>query len=147
MSMEIAILVLLVLGLAFMALEAITPTFGLLALGGAASFFAALVMLQEAGSIYGIPVSLPVLLALGLIGLAILAGSLYFVFVARRKKITAGAEILMGMHARVIRWTGTSGHVHIDGEEWAAQGPDNLQAGDMVIVRARDNLVLTVQKG
>lgn len=147
MSVEIAIIVLLVLGLAFMMLEAITPSFGLLGLGGAVSFFAALSMLHEIGSLYGVPVGMPVLIAAGLIGLAVLAGSFYFVYVAHKSRIAAGAETMVGMNAKVLHWTGTRGQVHIDGEEWAAQGPEGLAPGDIVTVAQRDNLILTVHKG
>ncbi len=147
MSVEIAIIVLLVLGLAFMMLEAIVPSFGLLGLGGGASFFAALVMLHQIGSLYGVPVEMPVLIAAGLLGLAVLSGSFYFVYVAHRTRISAGAETMTGMTAKVLHWSGTSGQVHVDGEEWAAQGPEGLNAGDLVTVQSRNQLVLTVSKG
>jgi membrane-bound serine protease (ClpP class) len=147
MGIELTILVLLILGLAFMVLEAIVPTFGLLGIGGAASFLAALFMLRHESEFYGMPVDVPMLLALGIVGLAVLLGSFYFIYIARTKKISAGAEIMPGMAAIVIDWSGTSGRVRTDGEIWAAQGPAGLNAGDSVIIAERNNLILTVTKG
>jgi membrane-bound ClpP family serine protease len=130
-----------------MVLEAIVPTFGLLGLSGAFSFLAALFMLRHQEQFYGMPVDMPLLLGLGIIGLVVLAGSFYFVYIAYRQKISAGAETLTGMRATVIEWSGVSGRVRADGEVWAAQGPTGLNAGDSVTIAARDNLVLTVTKG
>lgn len=147
MSVEMTILILLVLGMAFMALEAITPAFGLLGLGGAASFIGAVFMMRGLDSFMGMEVDAPLLAALGIVGAITLAASLYFVRMAWRLRATAGAETMWGMTASVLEWEGTRGRVHLDGEDWAAEGPEGLKAGDRVTVAARTNLVLNVTKG
>jgi membrane-bound serine protease (ClpP class) len=147
MGAELTILVLLILGLAFMLLEAIVPAFGLLGLGGALSFMAALIMLYDLDSFYGLRVDGPLLTALGILGLAILAGSFYFIRVAWKSRVSAGAEAMIGARGKVLEWTGVSGRVHVDGESWAAKGPENLAAGDIIRVSGRDHLILTVIKG
>lgn len=146
MSIEIMILVLLILGLSFMVLEAFMPAFGLLGLGGIVSFVAALIMLNDQSHFYGMPVNMPLMIALGLIGLVILGVSAYFTVRTFKTRIQAGAEIMHGMQARVVEWHGTSGRVHIDGETWLAQGPEGLVIGDAVVIEARENLVLHVRK-
>jgi len=138
--------VLLILGLGFMLLEAIVPAFGLFGLGGAFSFIAAIFMLRNVDVFYGVPVDAPLLITLGILGLAVLAGSLYFIFKAWRTTTSAGAEIMIGMPAKVLDWQGQMGHVHVDGETWAAQGPENLAIGDVVTVESRNHLILTVTK-
>lgn len=146
MSLELAVLILLVLGLAFMALEAFTPSFGLLGLGGAASFFAALMMMREMDHFMGVAVDGPLLTALGVIGAIVLAASAFFVRMAWKVRTSSGAEAMVGMNATVLDWQGGRGQVHVDGEDWAAQGPRDLKAGDVVTISARDKLVLTVTK-
>jgi len=146
MTNEFTILVLLILGLALMVLEAFAPAFGILGVAGAASFYTALVLAHHMGSLYGVEVDVPILVATGVIGIVILAVSFYCTFKSRGRKIAAGAEIMTGMKARVLAWNGTSGRVHIDGEEWAATGPAGINTGDNVTIITRDNLTLTVKQ-
>lgn len=146
MTVEFTILVLLIIGFAFMTLEAIVPSFGLMGLGGAVSFFVALSMLRHQDRFYGLSVDLPLIAALGIIGLAVLAGSLYFVVTTWRKKISAGSETMPGASARVVEWAGGAGRVAHEGEIWAATGPQTLVPGDTVTITARQNLTLTVTK-
>ena len=146
MTNEFTILVLLILGLALMVLEAFAPAFGVLGIAGAASFYTALVLAHNLGSLYGVEVDIPTLIATGVIGIVILGVSFYCTFKSRRSKIAAGAEIMTGMKARVLAWQGTNGRVHVDGEEWAATGPTGLNTGDSVTIITRDNLTLTVKQ-
>ena len=146
MTVELTVLVLLILGLGFMTLEAIVPAFGLFGLGGAVSFFAAVFMLRHLDVFYGMPVDMPMLVTLGIVGLAVLLGSLYFVRLAFKTRKSAGAETLIGAVAKVVEWNDGIGRVHVDGETWAAQGPSSLSIGDAVRVAGRNNLVLTITK-
>ncbi|MCB1538668.1 MAG: hypothetical protein KDJ49_06830 [Alphaproteobacteria bacterium] len=146
MSADLTIVVLLIMGLALMGLEAFVPSFGILGLGGAASFIAALVMAYDARSIYGMEVDIPTLVALGLIGLVVLKISLYFTWKSLRVRLFAGSETLPGMSARVISWEDGRGRVHVEGEEWAAASADALASGDAVRILSRDHLVLIVEK-
>ena len=146
MTNEFTILVLLILGLALMLLEAFAPAFGILGIAGAASFYTALVLAHHMGSLYGVEVDVPTLVATGVIGIVILGVSFYCTFKSRRRKISAGAETMTGMKARVLAWSGTTGRVHVDGEEWAATGPADLNTGTSVTIIARDNLTLTVKQ-
>jgi|GEM_PF-2317637 len=146
MTTDLIILVLLITGLAFMALEAFVPAFGLMGMAGMAAFIAALFMLNGHDVFYGIPVNMPLLAGIGILGVIVLAAS--FIFTRRTLKagITAGAEILPGRPAVVVAWSGTSGRVRVEGEEWAANGPDGLIPGDTVIIQSRDNLTLILKK-
>lgn len=146
MSIELTVAILLLLGLAFMALEAFTPAFGLLGLGGAASFFAALIMMREMDHFMGMAVDGPLLTSLGVIGAVVLVASAYFVRMAWKTRQMGGADAMLGMSATVRDWQNGRGQVHVDGEEWTAQGPDVLKAGDTVKITSRDKLVLTVTK-
>ncbi len=144
MSHKLSIVVLLITGVAAMVLEAFVPSFGILGLGGAAAFFTALVMAHDAGSVYGLNVDVPTLVAVGIIGVVFLKASLYFTWKSLRRKLFAGAEVMAGAPARVLHWHDGHGRVHVDGEEWAATGPAHLNTGDEVTIDRRDNLTLIV---
>ncbi len=144
MTPDLAIALLLVVGFAFMVLEAFTPLFGLLGAAGALSFFAALAMLRGRESIYGIPVDMDVLLVMGICGLIVLAVSLYWTFRLRKVKPMTGSEFLIGLRAKVVEWNGTAGRVAIEGEVWNASGPADLASGDSVIITHVHQLTLTV---
>lgn len=146
MTVELTILVLLILGLAFMMLEAIVPSFGLFGLCGAGSFIAAIFMLRHLDMFYGMPVDAPLIASLGIAGLAVLAGSIYFIRLAWKTRASAGAETLIGAVGKVVEWTGDKGRVHVDGETWAATGPQDLTIGDAVRIVGRNQLVLTISK-
>jgi len=140
------IAILLVLGLAFMALEALTPSFGLLALGGSVSFFSALMMLHGQGTLFGHPVNMPLLIALGICGLVVLGFCAWITLRSFKKPVTSGPEMMIGKRARVIEWHDGNGRVHLDGEDWRADGPFDLPPDTIVRVTAIENLTLTVEK-
>lgn len=146
MSVDLIILVCLILGLAFMALEAFAPAFGVLGMMGIVSFITAIVMLMDKTHFYGIEINVPILVGIGIVGVAIVGVSAYVTWRTRKARISAGAEMMQGMVARVIEWNDDAGRVHIDGEAWQAKGPDMLVIGDTVEVVGRDNLVLMVKK-
>jgi membrane-bound serine protease (ClpP class) len=146
MSLELTIAILLVVGLAFMALEAVTPAFGLLGLAGAASFIAAVLMLRNLDTFMGYEVDAALMGSLGIVGAVVLVACLYFVRMAWKSKVSSGSEIMVGMIATVLDWHEGRGQVRADGEDWAAHGPRDLKAGDVVKITHRDHLVLTVTK-
>ncbi|MBU6234617.1 MAG: hypothetical protein KGQ41_02125 [Alphaproteobacteria bacterium] len=146
MTPELTVLALLLIGLAFMALEAFVVGFGLLGILGAAAFFWALSILRHLDTFMGMTVDMPLMVSLGITGAVVLAGCFYCVHLAIKTRKASGAEIMIGMRATVISWNNGHGQVRVDGEEWAANGPQSLAAGDAVTVTARDKLLLTVTK-
>lgn len=139
-------LALLLLGLALMTGEALTPGVGALGLGGLAAFVVGTIFLYDpAGADIAIGVAKP------LIAAAALTSALLFVFVlgyavhARRRTVRTGAEQLIGAHAEVREWQGLSGAVHVHGEIWSARGEGSYEPGTTVVVTRRDGLTLFVQ--
>src|SRR4051812_33115796 len=131
MPTELTVLVLLITGLALMGLEAFVPSFGIIGFGGCAAFLIALWMMDHhLETFYGWTVDTPILIAIGVLGVIVMIASLVYVRKALKVGISAGAEIMPGMSARVVAWSGTSGRVRIEGEEWAATGRENLLPGD-----------------
>jgi membrane-bound serine protease (ClpP class) len=136
-------LALIILGLAFMAAEAFTPSFGILGLGGGAAFVIGAFML--------IDTDIPefqlrweiIALAAGL-SFGFLAVALGYSVRAHRKKIATGREALVGARGEVMDWASGKGHVWTQSERWRATGPDALEAGRMVRVVGVDELTLRV---
>jgi membrane-bound serine protease (ClpP class) len=136
---------LLVLGVALMIGEALTPGIGVLGVGGLAAFVAGAYFLFEGAGSDELAVSLPVIigtagttaiLIFGVIGAAMKAG--------KRPAVT-GAEHLIGARAHVVDWQGDSGHVRFEGEIWNARSEQPMQVGSTVRVVARDGLTLRVE--
>jgi len=67
-----------------------------------------------------------------------------FALRAHRRRVTTGREALIGARAKVLDWSGGSGHVWLAGERWAALGPTDLAAGDQVRVIAAEALTVRV---
>ncbi len=61
-----------------------------------------------------------------------------------RHPVVSGVPQLLHARGRVLDWHDSSGHVQVEGERWRAIGPQGLQPGQPVQVRAVDRLQLTV---
>ena len=63
----------------------------------------------------------------------------------RHKRVSTGADQLIGTTATVIGECRPHGQVQLDGEIWEARCAQGASAGDVVVIRERDGLVLTVE--
>jgi membrane-bound serine protease (ClpP class) len=137
---------LLVLGIGLMIGEALTPGIGVLGIGGVVAFLVGAYFLFEgAGSDIEIAVSLPLIIGMTFTTAALIFGVVAAALKARRRPPAAGAEQMIGVKARVIDWDGESGHVRVEGEIWAAQSKQPLQAGATVRIVGREGLTLIVE--
>lgn len=64
----------------------------------------------------------------------------------RKKKPLVGRRSLHGKTARVVSWRERDGTVLLQGEYWKARSEATLIDGQMVRVKALDNLVLIVEE-
>ncbi|RWJ99991.1 MAG: nodulation protein NfeD [Mesorhizobium sp.] len=137
-------LALMLLGVAFLIVEAFNPTV-VLGVGGAAAFLLGAAMLLKIEG-PGFAISWAVIgpaVALTL-GLALLAGS--YLWAARRNPPRIGGEAMRGQPAQILDWEGREGHVLALGERWRAKADDPVAPGDNVEVTAVSDLVLTVRR-
>lgn len=125
--------------------EAFTPTFGLFAVGGIASFvFGAFLLFNETGY----PVPWP-----AIITLAVLMGAATIwvgakAMAAQRKPVITGSEALIGQTARVQEAfrAGETGHVFVAGEIWnASLDEGEVAAGQQVRITGRSGYTLNVR--
>ena len=135
---------LILLGVAFMVGEAFVPSFGALGLGGMIAFVIGSIMLMDTEA-PGFQLSLLLVAGLALASLFLLMGTAGLALRAHRRPVVSGVSELVGAEARVLEATERGYWVHIHGETWQARGPQGLEPGQRVRVRAVNGLVLEVQ--
>ncbi|MCA0015896.1 nodulation protein NfeD [Mesorhizobium sp. B292B1B] len=137
-------LALMLLGIAFLVIEAFNPTV-VLGLGGVAAFLlGAAMLLKVEGPGFEMSWALIGAAAALTLGLALLAGS--YLWTARRSLPRVGAQAMHGQPARILDWSGGEGHVLAQGERWRAKADEPLAPGDSVEVADVRDLVLTVRR-
>ncbi|WP_374682228.1 NfeD family protein [Accumulibacter sp.] len=137
-------LALIVLGIGLMAAELLTPTFGVLGVGGVAAFIAGGLLLFDR-DVPGLGVPLPLLfgLAASSAALILLGGSM--ALRARRAPVVSGREEMIGASGEIASVDGDEVWVQVHGERWRVRASGALRAGQPVRIRAIDGLTLEVQ--
>jgi membrane-bound serine protease (ClpP class) len=139
-------LALLMLGVAMMVMEAVTPGFGVVGLGGIVAFVLGAVFLFEPGETdirFG--VAWPLIAGAAAASAAFFMGVLGFAFRARGRAVRTGAEAMIGSAGEVVSWGSGEGRVLVHGEMWAARAARNFTAGQKVRVVGRVGLALQVE--
>jgi membrane-bound serine protease (ClpP class) len=138
---------LLILAIALMVAEALTPSFGVLGTGGIIAFVLSATLLFES-DIPGFSISWPVIGVTAALSAGALIFLLGYVWRAHRRPVTTGSQAWTGKAAVVLEWSADSGggRVRCGGERWKAVGPADLKPGEGVIVRSLSGLVLTVER-
>jgi membrane-bound ClpP family serine protease len=143
---------LLVIGAIVVVVEAHVPTLGALGGPGVVALAAGSV-LAVSGLGGGIVVGVLSALVLVAISVGVLTVSLRKGIAARRRRISAGPEGLIG-HVGVVRsWSEPTGKVLVDGALWQArrspgvedEGPYDLHTGDPIVVERLSGLTLAVR--
>ncbi|MBZ9848806.1 nodulation protein NfeD [Mesorhizobium sp. CA14] len=137
-------LALMLLGIAFLIIEAFNPTV-VLGLGGIAAFLLGSAMLLRVEG-PGFAMSWAVIgpAAVLTLGLALLTGT--YVWAARRNPPRVGGEAMRGLPVEIVDWQGGEGHVLALGERWRARADEPVAPGDSVEVTDVSDLVLTVRR-
>ena len=139
-------LALLLLGIALMTVEALTPGIGALGIGGVVAFVAGGVFLFDpAGADIAYRVTWPVLAVTAGVSAAFFLFALGYALRARRRGVVSGSEQMIGMAGRVVEWDGLTGSIRVHGETWRARADIALAPGDQISVVSREGLMLTVR--
>ena len=134
---------LILLGIALMVAEAFVPSFGILGLGGTASFLIGATLLFDT-DVPGLGLSWPVIIGTTAVSAGLLAIVLAMAVRAHRRPVVTGEEEMIGIEGEVIDWTGRAGRVLVHGESWQAEADRGFVPGDSVKVIERRGLTLTV---
>ncbi|WP_205964880.1 NfeD family protein [Pseudooceanicola lipolyticus] len=144
LPLDYAGLALIGLGIAFMVVEALTPTFGVLGIGGLVAFVFGSSMLIDTDAPQ-FQISVWLIGTMAALSGAVLVLLLGFTFRAYRRAPVSGHARMVGAPARVIEWSGGKGYVWTEGERWQARGDAVLTPGQTVTVRAVHGLTLVVE--
>ena len=137
-------LALVILGIGLMVAEAFAPSFGVLGLGGAASFVlgAAIIVDTEAPEFQ---ISWAVISAAAVSSLVLTFIVVRLAISSHRRQVATGIEEMMGARGQVSDWQDGRGHVIAHGERWKAVSSVPLNLGRQVRVIGVDGLVLRVE--
>ncbi len=134
---------LIIIGIGMMVAEVVTPTLGVLGIGGVVAFVFGSVMLIDS-DLPGYQVPMAMIAAFALTSAALSFFVVGAAFRARKQQVVTGKEAMLG--AQVVALEGFSGHgrVRAFGEVWQAQSDQPLTKDQTAIVTAIDGLTLIV---
>ncbi|HSK11549.1 MAG TPA: nodulation protein NfeD [Vicinamibacterales bacterium] len=138
---------LLLFGIALLALEVKVTSHGVLGAGGVASLLFGSLMLMDAGT-PEMRVSLSIILPVVAAVSAILVALVRLGLAAQRARPFSGGDGMIGERGRVISPVapGVAGQVQTHGELWAAEADERLDVGEQVVVTAVVGLTLKVSR-
>jgi membrane-bound serine protease (ClpP class) len=135
---------LILLGMALIAGEAFSPSFGALGIGGIIAFVLGATILIDT-DIPQFQVNWGAIAALVLFSIAMTAVIARLALNSRRQKIVSGQEEMIGAIGHVLDWKNGKGHVFVHSERWRATGVGPLGEGAQVRVTSMKGLVLGVE--
>lgn len=136
---------LILFGMALMAAEAFSPSFGILGIGGIIAFVLGATIMFDT-DVPEFRVALPVLGAVAVTSLGATLLIMRLALKSRRSRVVSGREEMIGASGRILDWEGTSGHIHIHGERWRASGGEDFHTGQLVRVVGLEGLTLRVER-
>ena len=137
-------LALIFLGVALIIAEAFEPSFGVLGLGGIASFvIGSIILIDTDAPGYGIDLS--VIITFTLLSVLILAAIVLLAVKSTRRTVVSGLEALVGSEAIVVEDFENKGMVIMHGEHWQAVSNVPLKKQQVVKVTGLKNLTLRVE--
>ena len=140
-------LALMVLGFALIAVELFVPSFGILGIGGVLAVVFGSIILMDT-EVPGFAINTGLIAAMGLFSALVFFAIMYLVARSMRRPKVSGTEALIGHKAESISdFSNGHGRVHVDGEDWSAEGDDVIRRGDEVTIEAVDGLILRVRPG
>jgi len=137
---------LILLGVALMAGEAFAPSFGILGIGGTAAFIIGATLLFES-DVPGMTLTWPTILAATAVTAGLMILVLGMAVGSFRKPVRSGREMIVGQRGRVVSWSGGRGRIHVQGEDWQAEGPGDREPGQSVKIVGLEGLTLQVEPG
>jgi membrane-bound serine protease (ClpP class) len=135
---------LVLLGVALLAAEALSPSFGVLGFGGIVAFIAgALLLFDRDLPGFGIPLALILGLAASSAVVVLATGAM--ALRARSRPVVSGREQMVGASGRVLAVQGGETWAEVGGERWKVSSGEALAPGQAVRVTAVDGLTLQVR--
>ncbi|KTD66296.1 NfeD family protein [Legionella spiritensis] len=138
-------LALILVGIAFIVVEAFTPSFGILGIGGTAAFVIGSILLldsehqhyQIAWAAIWAMAAANILVMLTLLGMAVKS---------RKKQIQHGLEVLIGAQGRTLSRVDPEGQAVIRGEIWQVRSVQPIDKDKKIKVKGAGSLLLDVEE-
>jgi len=146
LPLNLAGLLLIVVGFVLFVLEAHIQSFGLLTLGGLACTVLGAMMLFESPD-PALRASLGVVLPLALVTSALFAVAVGLSVKTLRSKPKTGREGMIGLRGVARSALAPKGTVEVRGELWSAVSEEPVEEGEAVVVTEMEGLVLKVRRG
>jgi membrane-bound serine protease (ClpP class) len=139
---------LIIAGIILLIAEVLTPTFGVLTLGGAICLVLGAIMFPQEPFMPAEWISdfRQTVFAIVILSVVIIVIGLGFVMKTRLTKPTTGRDELIGEVVRAETDIDPEGTVHIHGEIWRASATEPVRKGEDVVIRDVDGLTLVVEK-
>lgn len=136
---------LLLFGLGLMVAEALSPSFGILGLGGIIAFVVGSIMLMDT-EVPAFQIALPLILSFAVVSAGLLIMTVSMLLKTRRPEATTGTQTLIDQQAEVTSIHHDHAMVRLQGELWQVRCDKPLSEGDRVRVTGIQGLTLEVIK-
>ena len=137
-------LALIIVGVGLMLAELVTPSFGVLGIGGLAALVLGSVILFDTG-VPGFSVSRGLIAAIAAASGAVMLSLLYLIARARKQPRSGGVDELQSASAQALEDFADEGWVQAWGETWRARSDLPVSKGQQLCVLAVDGLLLHVK--
>lgn len=135
---------LILLGIALLIAEALSPSFGVLGFGGATAFVLGSIFLMDS-ALPAFQIAKPLIAGFALTSFLFTFVMISLLLRIRRKKVTTGIDCMVGKLATVLDdFDAGQGWVQVGGEIWQARSDDPLSAAERVCIQKISGLWLQV---
>ena len=136
---------LIVLGLGLMVAEAMSPSFGILGLGGIISFvFGSIILIDT--DVPAFQIALPLIFALASVSVLCLIVVLGMLMRLRKHEVVSGIQTFLGQRVVVESLFHNEPRVRVGGDLWQVKCDSPLSINDQVEIVAAQGMVLEVKK-
>lgn len=146
LSINLAGLLLILLGFALLIAEIKAQTHGLFLLGGIISLILGSFMLIDAGIGGEIAISMPLILSVGITTLILFLLLITLGLKAQFRKVTTGSKGIIGKKGKAVTEIKKEGMVFVDGELWKTSADCEIEKDSEIEVVAMEGLRLRVKK-
>lgn len=135
---------LILLGIALMVTELVTPTFGAVGVAGVIAFIVGSVILFDT-DVEGYRISMPLVVTVGAAAAVIFSATIIIALRQRRRPVASGQEEMIGSEAEALESFADSGRVRTHGEIWRARAQHPIIAGQKLRIKNVHGLTLEVE--
>ncbi len=135
---------LILLGIALMVTELVTPTFGAVGVAGVIAFIIGSIILFDT-DVEGFRVSMPLVISVGVAAGMLMSATILIALRQRRRPVVSGQEEMIGASAEALETFESSGRVRAHGEIWSARTQSPVTSGQKLRIKNIRGLILEVE--